>query len=103
MTRIITGTLATCLLVVGGALAADAPPKGAKKGGDKTPDAIFKRLDADNDGKLSPDEFAKMGEVVRKNVDKAGKGGAKRDSRASKLFSRLDENHDGFLSPDEFK
>lgn len=76
-------------LMVGFTLAfttADAA-QAAKKKGDLT--AQFKKLDTNNDGKLSLAEFEKVG--------KAGK-----EKKADKLFSKLDTNGDQFLSQEEF-
>jgi Ca2+-binding EF-hand superfamily protein len=55
----------------------------------------FKKLDTNNDGKLSKDEFAKMG--------KGAKANAANNKKTDKLFQKLDTNNDGFLSLDEFK
>jgi Ca2+-binding EF-hand superfamily protein len=68
--------------------------KGKKK--DKTA-ALFQKLDTNNDGKLSQDEFSKISEVGKK---KAGKGKGK---NTSKMFAKLDADNDGSLSLDEFK
>jgi hypothetical protein len=66
----------------------------AKKKGD--PEAMFKKLDADNDGKLTKEEFAKIGEVGKK--PKAAK-----PKKIDQMFSKLDTNNDGSLSLEEFK
>jgi Ca2+-binding EF-hand superfamily protein len=55
----------------------------------------FKKLDTNGDGKLSKDEFAKMG--------KGAKANAGNNKKTDKLFQKLDTNNDGFLSLDEFK
>ena len=52
------------------------------------PEAAFKKLDKDNDGKLSLDEF---------------KANAKDPAKAEQQFKKLDTNGDGSLSLDEFK
>jgi Ca2+-binding EF-hand superfamily protein len=64
------------------------------------PEKVFKRLDSNDDGKLSKDEFLKLAELRR---GKEGKG--KGDSKAflEKLFDKLDADSDGYLSLDEFK
>lgn len=51
--------------------------------------AMFKRLDADNNGQLSAEEFAKL-------------PAAHRAQMAEMMFSHLDKNADGTLTPDEF-
>jgi len=49
--------------------------------------AIFKKLDANNDGKVSKEEFLK---------DK------KDAAKAEERFKKLDKDGDGFLTPEEF-
>jgi Ca2+-binding EF-hand superfamily protein len=63
---------------------------GNKKKGKRDPQAILKRLDSNNDGKLSKEEFSKIGKG-----DNA--------TRADKRFGKLDANSDGSLSADELK
>jgi len=78
--------------------AADA---GKPKKGDKL-EALFKKLDTNNDGKLSPAEFARMSGVkntAKESSAKPGKGGKKTEA----LFKKLDADNDGFLSLDEFR
>lgn len=53
------------------------------------PDVLFKRLDTNNDEKLSKDEV------------KASKG--KLSERVDEVFKRLDKDNDGFISKAEFK
>ena len=72
---------------------ADAAANKKKKKGTKgDPAALFKKLDTDNDSKLSKEEFSKFG----KDPDKS-------KQRAEKLFSKLDANSDGSISADELK
>lgn len=59
-----------------------------KKG--KSPEEQFKALDANNDGKLTKDEF-----LARTADDKKDKRG--------QAFGRMDKNSDGFLSLEEYK
>src|SRR4051812_33576854 len=65
-------------------------------------EARFKKLDTNNDGKLSKDEFSKFQPKKAKEgaaAKKPGKEGKKLDA----VFAKLDTNYDGFLSLDEFK
>jgi Ca2+-binding EF-hand superfamily protein len=96
--------LAAVLAVSPAARADDKADK--KKNKNKGPDveAIFKKIDANNDGKLSPAEFAKAGEELKKKKEgegakKAGKGG----KHAEALFAKLDTDKNGSLSLDEFR
>jgi EF-hand domain pair len=80
---------------VNGSLADDAGEKG--NGQRANPEAVFKRIDTNGDGKISKDEF-------RAFIEKAMKG-KRRDNPelVDRLFDRLDANGDGYLSLDEFK
>jgi hypothetical protein len=75
---------------------ADAP--GGKANGQRgNPEAVFKKIDTNGDGKLSKDEF-------RAFIEKATNGTRKeKPELIDKLFERLDENGDGYLSLEEFK
>lgn len=62
-----------------------------KKGGDKpkaSPEAIFKKMDANGDGKVSKEEF------MAKQKDK---------EKAEASFKAKDKDGDGCLTGDEFK
>ena len=52
-------------------------------------DEMFARLDANHDGRVTPDEARAMGEH-------------RRDEMRQHMFDRLDANHDGNISRDEF-
>jgi Ca2+-binding EF-hand superfamily protein len=75
--------------------------KAAKAGIDMT--TIFKKIDGNNDGKLSKDEFAKLADEVREKGDKAAKIADRIKASANDLFAKLDENKDGALSLEEAK
>jgi hypothetical protein len=91
-----------------------AKKKGAKKA-DQTA-ALFKKLDANNDGKLSQTEFAKLNDaqtaLKANNAKKANKPAkANKANKAAKgkkanataaLFKKLDANNDGSLTAAEF-
>lgn len=73
-----------------GADDAAAGAKAKKKAkGKKGGDAVFGKLDTNNDGKLSKEEFSKFGKGKAKGLDK--------------VFSKLDANSDGGIDKDEFK
>lgn len=63
------------------------------------PEAIFKKIDENNDDKLSKDEFKKFFEEVSKGKLE-GKGGGQFSER---IFQTLDTDSDGKLTLDEFK
>jgi Ca2+-binding EF-hand superfamily protein len=82
----------TMLLAV--AHAAQAADDGARPKRDGA--VVFKRLDANSDGKITAEEFKKLGE--------AGRGRLKeKPELMDRLFKRLDANHDGSLSQEEVK
>ena len=83
--------LLTCL-VLSSALAAQDDAKARPK---YDPVALFKRLDANGDGKLSKDEFMKLMQLSPGLKDKP--------DAAAALFTALDTNKDGVLSLEEFK
>jgi len=63
--------------------AADAKPK-------RDPAEVFKKLDANGDGKVSLEEF------------KAGPAGKKDPAKAEEIFKKKDKDGDGFLTLEEF-
>ncbi len=77
----------------------DRPAPGQRPGGfggGQFLEAMFKRLDADGDGKLTRDEIKKAGENrpdARFNLGEL----------LDRAFDRLDADKDGVLSLDEFK
>ncbi|MEA3211088.1 MAG: hypothetical protein QOE70_4145 [Chthoniobacter sp.] len=88
----ITTILAVLALSAAVVTAADEKPKaaeGEKKHGD--PEAMFKKLDADNDGKVSEAEFLN------------GPMGKKDPAHAKEVFAKKDANKDGSLSLEEMK
>jgi hypothetical protein len=72
---------ATLTLVVSTSFAVDRPK------GPRSPEEVFKELDTNHDGKLSPAEY------------KANKGNVAYGDRE---FKNLDKNNDGFLTLEEF-
>lgn len=101
---LIWATLAAFVLATGSALAEDKPgqkkPGKGKfdgKGKGKPGEGMFKRLDANNDGKVNKDEFQKIADL--------GPGGKLKDNPEliGRMFERLDTDADGSISADEFK
>jgi hypothetical protein len=64
---------------------------GEEHGPRRSPEEMLKKLDTNNDGKISLDEW------------KAGPRGQKDPARAEEMFNKLDANHDGFITLDELK
>jgi Ca2+-binding EF-hand superfamily protein len=86
-------------LVLGLASSAGAAEK-KKKAPVFDADKTFKMLDANNDGKLSPDEFKNVTTHLPTKKGKAAKAPA---ADTASVFKKLDANGDGSLSQDEFK
>ncbi len=102
MLRFIVPALAGLVLLVPSAGADDNKAK--KKKPDL--DAIFSKIDANKDGKLTPAEFAgALAEIKKKKDGEQPKQAAngKGAKKAAELFTKLDTNKDGTLSLDEFK
>ena len=77
-----------------------APAKGGehKKGEGWNPEAIFTKMDANNDGKVSKDEYVASQEERAK---KSGHEMKKEDIEAR--FAKMDKDSDGSISKDEWK
>ena len=71
--------------------------------GNRDPEALFKKLDTNNDGKLSRDEFKKFVEMMAQKSEKLKDKPELIDKVVDRLFEKLDANGDGFISKDEFK
>lgn len=98
MKRLIAGLSFVCLSIftVGTADAADEQTE--KK---RDPDAMFKKLDTNGDGKVTKEEFAKFADTLK---DKLGADKADKIAQGmQQMFERLDGNKDGSLSAEEFK
>lgn len=88
----ITSIFAVLALGTSISFAADAKPAAAA-GADKPkrdPAEMFKKLDANNDGKVTKDEYL------------AGPAGKKDATKAGEVFGKKDKNGDGSLSLEEF-
>ena len=61
---------------------------------------LFKKLDANSDGKVSFEEFRKLPDFLPKPKKEKGTKG---HPELEKVFKHLDKNSDGVLSLEEFK
>ena len=97
------GIICLVLFCATAALAGDDDPqsKGKGKAGLGNPEALFKKLDTNGDGKLSKEEFGVFIERVREKAKSKGK--TLPAGSGERLFNRIDTNKDGFISLDEFK
>lgn len=91
------------------ASAAGADDGQARKGKGKgrpaqTPEAIFRRLDGNGDGRLSRQEFRKLAPLIARRARGQLKDRPQRAAKlVERLFNRLDTNRDGYLSMAEFR
>jgi Ca2+-binding EF-hand superfamily protein len=90
---------AAVLVFVGAGRAEDKPAKKAK-GPDLN--AVFTKLDADKDGKLSSSEFANATAELKKKKEGETPAKTKTNKMADALFAKLDADKDGKLSKEEF-
>ena len=93
MLRTILALVLSGCVGITGAFGADANKKAAKK--TNKLEALFKKLDSNNDGKLSLEEFRKIVEYNPKLKEKP--------AAVDKRFTKLDKNGDGSLSLEEFR
>lgn len=77
---------------------ADDQDKNKRKKAD--PEAAFKKLDANSDGKLSREEFDKMRDNLPEKLKDRAKGAGQ---FGGKMFELMDANKDGSVSLEEFK
>jgi hypothetical protein len=99
MSKWILGILAVGLILFS-ASSAEAAKKGNKPKGENrkhTPGDFLKRLDTNDDKKISIEEF----KAFKPKSGKTGKDGKEFD--AEKVFKHKDKNNDGFLTAEEFK
>jgi Ca2+-binding EF-hand superfamily protein len=88
--------LATALAILTSwAFPAFAADRAAKK---KDAEQVFKKLDANSDGKVSKDEFGRLTDRLAKKL-----GDEKAKEMSSKLFEKLDADKDGSISAEEAK
>ncbi len=88
------------------AFAEDTKPAKKGKTGPIDKGKLFEKLDTDQDGKLSKDEYTKgiegIKELLAGRAAERGKKAAEKFD-ADKTFEKIDTDKDGFLSKDEFE
>jgi EF-hand domain pair len=111
MTKWLTVVVAAMLALANGVRADDPKKDDPKPDRPATgalakllPEVLFKKLDADGDGKITKDEFKKLGEMI----SQFGQGKLKdnpglMEKILDKMFERLDADGDGKLTEEEFK
>ncbi|HEV3237577.1 MAG TPA: EF-hand domain-containing protein [Gemmataceae bacterium] len=96
MIRIFTSLGVLSALFLATAARADDEEGAKDKGKKNKAEIIFKKLDTNNDGKLSFEEF--------KGIGNLGKGKLKdKPQLVEKMFKKMDANSDGFVTLEEFK
>jgi hypothetical protein len=84
-------------VLAAGTASADDPPETKKKAPRITVEGVFKKMDANGDGKISKEEFKEF-------MGNLGDGRLKdRPILLERLFERADADGDGYLSLDELK
>ncbi len=81
--------------------AADADKKATKPGADF--EAMFKKIDANNDGKITKEEFAKLPDEIKAKGEKGERIAQMITKKSDELFTKLDADKSGDLSMEEAK
>lgn len=97
MLRLTVAAVAIALFTAPFASAADEAKKAERQG--KIAQMLFSKADADNDGKLSKDEFLKVADVLKEKLgDKAPDA-----EKLAAFFTKADKDSDGFVTLEELK